>query len=124
MTDIIFGRQLEHNRQLLWTAPGPLPDLGGAESDIYKSDHIFVNRIISIDSALSEPLTTQVISVEGVYRTVCIEFEIFGFAVASIMGSSLLDAQGITTIPTVQTAGSLDPVSYVSHDAACARAFK
>ena len=55
----------------------------------------------------------------------------FGLAVASIMGSSMLDAQGITSI-AVSASGSKDLdldqdevySSALSHDAACARAFK
>jgi hypothetical protein len=67
----------------------------------------------------------QVISEEGIYRTACVELEIFGFAVASIMGSGLLDAQGITAIPTAQATNSSELGSFAApHDAACARAFK
>lgn len=97
----------------------------------------------------SDSLTEQVISEPGAYRCMCVELEVgimevwihryrftvahgqvFGLAVASIMGSGMLDAQGITSISTVSSAavgaGSEDDVgsSAISHDAACARAFK
>jgi hypothetical protein len=76
-------------------------------------------------SILTETMNAKVITEEGVYRTVCVELEIFGFAVASIMGSGLLDAQGITTVPTTQASNSLEfGSSSLPHDAACARAFK
>ena len=76
-------------------------------------------------SILTETMNAKVITEEGVYRTVCVELEIFGFAVASIMGSGLLDAQGITTVPTTQATNSLELGSTaLPHDAACARAFK
>jgi hypothetical protein len=72
-------------------------------------------------------MNAKVISEEGVYRTVCVELEIFGFAVASIMGSGLLDAQGITTVPTTTASANtleLGASTALPHDAACARAFK
>ena len=33
MADVIFARQLVHNRHLLWASEGSLPDIGGAEMD-------------------------------------------------------------------------------------------
>ena len=33
ITDVLFARQLTHNRHLLWASETPLPDLGGAEVD-------------------------------------------------------------------------------------------
>lgn len=70
-------------------------------------------------------MAAKVINEEGIYRTVSVELEIFGFSIASIMCSGLLDAQGITTVPTTQSTNSLELGSVaLPHDAACARAFK
>lgn len=61
-------------------------------------------------------------------------YQIFGLAVASIMGSGMLDAQGLTTVSTVSTdtidnnksvgEQMMGAAAAISHDAACARAFK
>ena len=112
MIDVLFARQLEHNKHILWAANGPLPDLGGSESDEV--------------SVWSESLSEPHISEPGVYRNLCVELEIFGLAVAAIMTSGMLDAQGLTTSSVgsgVLGASESSNIASSAHDAACARSF-
>jgi DNA polymerase epsilon subunit 1 len=118
MTDVLFARQLMHNRHLLWAAPGTLPDLGGAEQDRH--------------SVWSDSLNEPIISMPGAYRNICVELEVFGLAVQAIMASGLLDAQGLTTVSAStqsdfsggdQSSAVAATASSLSNDASCARAF-
>lgn len=84
MSDVCFGRQLEVNRHLLWTSSSSLPDMVSLDVDF-----VSLWKEESITSKLCEP---------GMYKTVCVELELFGMCVASIMGSTLLDAQGLTVM--------------------------
>lgn len=119
MIDVLYARHLEHNRHVLWAANGPLPDLGGSESDEV--------------SVWSESLKEPQICEPGVYRNLCVELEIFGLAVAAIMTSGLLDAQGLSVGGAQQATANLGDVgadaaasatvSVISNDASCARSF-
>jgi hypothetical protein len=110
MADVLFARQLEYNRHLLWAAEGPLPDLGGSENDL--------------QNVWSDILTESIIQESGVYRSACVELEVFGLVVGAIMGSSILDAEGITSVGS-KVVGDEGPAtaSMISNDASCARAF-
>ena len=83
MIDVLFARQLRHNRHLLWASETNFPDIGGAEADEHLS---------SWNDALSEP----VISESGVYRSICVEFAVESMDICSILSSGLLDAEGLT----------------------------
>ena len=93
--DVMFARQLIHNRHLLWASEeSNTPDLGGSEKD---------------DSAIwSESLVEPTINESGVYRSICVELDIFGLAVCSIVSSSELDAEGITTAFAVNATNNAD----------------
>ncbi len=80
MADVMFARQLDHNRCVSWASPLPWPDLGGAEQDNY--------------SLWADDLSSPTLSVPGAYRTVCIEMSIFGLSVGSIMASGELEGGG------------------------------
>jgi hypothetical protein len=88
MIDVIFSRQLTHNRHLLWASEGTnSPDLGkGADSG---------QELLDI---WSEALKEPVINVPGVYRGACVELDLYGMAVCAIMSSGELDAEGLTTL--------------------------
>ncbi len=80
MADVMFARQLDHNRCISWASPLPWPDLGGAEQDDY--------------DLWADGLSSPTLSVPGAYRTVCIEMSIFGLSVGSIMASGELEGGG------------------------------
>lgn len=62
MTDVLFARQLHHNRHLLWASERLHPDLGGSETD---------------ETAVwSEPLIEPIVNAPGAYRTVCVAVEV------------------------------------------------
>jgi DNA polymerase epsilon subunit 1 len=62
MIDVTFGRQLLHNRHLLWSSEGLHPDLGGAETD----EHFL----------WSDPLKEPVLNNPGAYRSVCVDLDV------------------------------------------------
>jgi DNA polymerase epsilon subunit 1 len=121
--DVLFARQLQHNRHLLWASEGPLPDIGGAEADQF--------------AAWSDALGEEQINNPGAYRGVCVELDLYSLDVCAIMSSGLLDAQGITSL-AVSSSGrdggaaaddngdGLGAATYTSaafSDSSCARAF-
>ena len=61
-----------HNRHLLWASESGFPDLGGLEGD--------ENDIWADDDAV------PTIEVAGAYRTICVDMDLFGLAVNSVMG--------------------------------------
>jgi DNA polymerase epsilon subunit 1 len=124
MIDVIFARILQHNRHLLWASETGMPDLGGAEVD-----HLGV-----WSDALAEPIIND----PGVYRSVCVELDIFGLAVCAIMSAGLLDAEGLSAVSVARSnpgvgafgkgfeegAGAAASTSAsISSDASVARAF-
>ena len=124
MTDVIFARQLQHNRHLMWASEGAMPDLGGAENDQY--------------GVWSDPLVEPVVDVPGAYRCVCVELDLYGLTIDAIMCSNLLDMQELNELSMQKRApvdgdgggqgGSEDhasaaTASFYSYDTACARAF-
>ena len=86
MIDVTFARALQHNRHLLWASEGTTPDLGGAEVDQHQH------------GIWSDKLQEPVVNHPGAYRSVCVELDVYGLAVAAIMNSSLLDAEGLTGV--------------------------
>jgi hypothetical protein len=112
--DTLFARHLEHNRHVLWASNESLPDLGGSEQDDM--------------NMWTEPIRIPQLSESGVYRSICVELEIFGLAVASIMSPSSLEAFGSAGAQANERSGStIDGgnvvASSVSSDASCIRAF-
>lgn len=108
--DVAVARQLEHNRHVLWCSINQCPDIGGADNDVAQ--------------LWSDTLTEPHVSQPGAYRSICVELEIYGLSVASIMGSGMLDLEGLTVAPSSRgdytgTAGS----SSISYDGACAKTF-
>ncbi|CAN0333577.1 unnamed protein product, partial [Discosporangium mesarthrocarpum] len=76
MADIFFGRNLKNNRHILWASETTRPDLGGAEGDN--------------NDLWAEDLVSPTISLPGAYRSVCVELEVMGLAVDSIVVSAPL----------------------------------
>ncbi|CAM9478652.1 unnamed protein product [Pylaiella littoralis] len=88
MADAFFGRLLRHNRHALWASETSRPDLGGTEGDD--------------NDIWAEDLASPTILQPGAYRNICIELEIHGLAVGSVIASSQLEAlegsQGVTAL--------------------------
>jgi DNA polymerase epsilon subunit 1 len=134
--DVTFSRQLTHSRSILWASEtAGQPDLGqgtSADQDLW--------------SVWSEAQKEPVINHPGIYRTVCIELDIFGLAICAIMSSNELDSEGLTLaslMPTAQQAHTtdhsdggisnfMDPTAAASHlqssstyaESGCGKAFK
>eukprot|EP01039_Chlorochromonas_danica_P000441 gene441-475_t len=83
--DVAFGRLLQTSRHLLWASGRPNnPDLGqGAalHQDLWQ--------------IWAEPLQEPRVNNPGVYRSACIELDLYGLAVCAIIVSSDLDADGL-----------------------------
>jgi len=78
ISDVTFARLLKHNRYLLWASESSKPDLGGCEGDE--------------NDAWSEEAVSPVMCFPGAYREICIEFDLHGLAVNSIMASAEIEA--------------------------------
>jgi hypothetical protein len=102
--DVVFSRQLTHNRHLLWASEGTnSPDLGkGADSG---------QELLDI---WSEALKEPVINVPGVYRGACVELDLYGLAVCAIMSSGELDAEGLTTLAMAPSSGGANAADALS----------
>jgi DNA polymerase elongation subunit (family B) len=72
--DILVGRELRNQDQVLWASEGARPDLGGAEEE----DNL----------ASEESVPVPEFSNPGSYRTVCIDTELSDLAVATILAAS------------------------------------
>jgi DNA polymerase epsilon subunit 1 len=112
--DTLFARHFEHNRHVLWGSNESLPDLGGSELDDV--------------NLWAEPIRIPQLSEAGVYRSICVELEIFGLAVASIMSPGSLEAFGSAGAQANERSNStMDGgnvvASSVSSDVSCLRAF-
>lgn len=59
----------------------------------------------------------------GVYRSVCVEVEVYGLAVAAIMCSSLLDTFEIGAHQSASSGGGENDAPAQTHDTACINAF-
>ena len=77
MTDVIFARQLLHNRHLLWVSKSN-------EHSMLEDDHNELWLDIFDESSSNQ---------SGAYRCVCVELNVSGMAVASILSSSHFDHQ-------------------------------
>jgi hypothetical protein len=87
VTDMIFARQLTQQRHLLWASETiNQPDLGQGFSGGNGDD---------LWTVWSESQSEPVVSRPGIYRTMCIELDIFGLAICAIMASNELDADGL-----------------------------
>ncbi|TFJ85676.1 hypothetical protein NSK_003184 [Nannochloropsis salina CCMP1776] len=120
MADVLLGRLLHGNRHVLWASEGTRPDLGGAEDDQ--------------NDAWADEASNPVIRVPGAYRKVCIELEIEGLAVLSMLSAAELEemdgAQGLATSDVAQGNGGVAGPGMESagagggDDRACASAFR
>jgi DNA polymerase epsilon subunit 1 len=125
MTDVMFARQLQHNRHLLWCSEGTKPDLGTSEALHH--------------NAWSEPLREPVLNQPGSFSSICVELDLFGLDVAAILQSGMLDTDGLSAHSTYSnmsafsaaTSNLLQEVDYsggissnaVTTDTSCGRAF-
>ena len=66
----------------------------------------------------------------GVYRSVCVEMDVFGLAVCAIMNSGQLDAEGLTSLTvsvadmTANSSGGKTAAAALSADSSSARAYR
>ena len=74
VTDVAFARHLSAQSYCLWYSPASLPDLGGNEEQI---------GVTEIDDPVK--------NCEGAYRTICVELDLFGLAVNTVLNSDLVD---------------------------------
>ena len=74
VTDVAFSRHLTAQNYCIWYSPAGLPDLGGNEEDIGITE-------------MEEPVKNCV----GAYRTVCVELDLWGLAVNTVLNSDLVD---------------------------------
>ena len=113
MADVLLGRLLKGNRHVLWASEGPRPDLGGAEDDE--------------NDAWADEAASPVIRVPGAYRKICIELEVDGLAVLSMLNAADIDemegAQGLGA-SEVAGGGRHDDLGGGGDDRACAGAFR
>jgi len=77
VADVFFGRLLDGNRHVLWASESTRPDLGGAEDDE--------------NDSWADEATNPVICVPGAYRKICIELEVEGLAVLSMLSAADLE---------------------------------
>lgn len=117
MTDVLIGRQLMHNRHLLWASDTGSPDLGGSEED----EH----------GAWSDPLVDPIINDPGAYRCMCVELEVNFLEICAIIGSDLLGVEGLTNINIVSAVAGqgvnnedMTTLTASSSDTSCAEAFR
>ncbi|KAF9543309.1 DNA polymerase epsilon catalytic subunit [Mortierella hygrophila] len=77
VTDVMLARRLQRHDMLLWWSPSSKPDLGGREEDENLSG--------------SEELSDPIISTPGHYETVCLEMDMLGLAVNTLLQSSQIN---------------------------------
>jgi len=110
--DILFQRRLMHSGQISWLSPSPRPDLGG----LYTSH-------ASVDS-----LAPPEINNPGMYRTICVEMQLAGLAVNTILESNHVHALDRIDLG-IQSAFGVDALIHASipledEAAVCASAFR
>ena len=74
IADVAFGRSLTSQNFCMWYSTAALPDLGGNEEDYGIT-------------AFEDPVK----NVEGSYRSICVELDLFGLAVNTVLNSDLVD---------------------------------
>ena len=91
IADIAFSRLLRQSNHILWLSSGPFPDLGGISEDF---------RTISESSRINAT------NLPGVYRSFCIEFDLFHLAVNAVLQSTFIEALGGASTHTFELASS------------------
>lgn len=74
ITDVALSRSLAANNFCSWYSDTALPDLGGNEED---------RGITAVETAARD--------VPGAYRTICVEIDLFGLAVNTVLNADLVD---------------------------------
>ena len=74
IADVAFGRALTSQNFCMWYSTAALPDLGGNEEDFGIT-------------AVEDPVK----NIEGSYRSICVELDLFGLAVNTVLNSDLVD---------------------------------
>lgn len=96
MIDVLFARQLHHNKHVLWcseqsnSGSSNVIDCGGGANDMQE---------YQLQAIWSDSLKEPIINAPGIYRNVCVEIDITGLAINSIVWSHLLDSEGL--LPSV-----------------------
>jgi DNA polymerase epsilon subunit 1 len=88
ITDVSYARHLSAQNYCLWCSSAALPDLGGNEEE---------GGITEMDDSVK--------NCEGAYRTICVELDLFGLAVNTVLNSDLVD--------------DIEGASHVFDEAAC-----
>jgi len=72
LSDVLFARNLAHNKMVLWASPNGTPDLGGNESAVGLE-------------ALLGGVESPVVAAPGAYRTVCAQIKIEHLAMTAVL---------------------------------------
>ncbi len=97
--DVRVIRQLQLSRHALWaTESSRSPDLGEGGSS--------GGSALMARSLFSDPLQEPTVNNPGFYRGICIELDVFGLCVCAILGSGLLDTEGMTAGTGASAAGN------------------
>jgi DNA polymerase epsilon subunit 1 len=93
-SDIMYSRLLKKSNNLLWISETTLPDLGGSEED---------------DKSFAEELATPEVLVPGCYKSVCIELDLIGLAVNTVLQSnSITEIEGGSSLLSFDFNPTLD----------------
>lgn len=92
--DVLFGRSLQKNRQLLWASNERMPDLGGSLMDRGNQtvSSIAENDLWNDDSQWQQQQQGLHISKAGAYRNFCVQVDISNLDIAAITDSSFLSS--------------------------------
>ena len=89
IADVAFGRSLTSQNFCIWYSTAALPDLGGNEEDLGVT-------------AFQDPVK----NIAGSYRSICVELDLFGLAVNTVLNADLVD--DIEGAATFGEAGEVD----------------
>lgn len=114
--DILLQRKLLQTGHLSWLSQSPKPDFGG---------------LLFVDNGVTEELKNPELCVPGMHRTVCVELQVMGLAVNTVLESSNVhNLDGIDLGKEMVQAGSMADVTNnqslaLADDATlCASAFR
>ncbi|KAL7468775.1 hypothetical protein ACHAXS_009012 [Conticribra weissflogii] len=118
MFDILYARNLNKSRAILWASDTPsTPDLGsnvlslvGSAGSCFTPVEIDPNNDIWGDE---DTLVSPVIQRPGAYRCVCVEINVYDLAIAALTDSTLVSTQGAQLSLSNQENSSFDAESNV-----------
>ncbi|PRP86874.1 hypothetical protein PROFUN_03622 [Planoprotostelium fungivorum] len=80
-TDVLYARELRKSQHIQWYSENGMPDLGGSQED---------------DHSSAEEMIDTIVTEEGFYSGVCIEFELIGLPLNAILQSHLVNSMEAT----------------------------